>query len=504
MTRRSKSLQSNNDVENTIQRIRLRKLSLVVNMERRRFGKLDLKIVLFLILFIIVMKNNYATSLNNQDPNSDDALKDEYSNQDESTYEEVEYDYIEYDDRNIVEYDSYENEYDYKNDDEIYKEKVMYLNQHDRRINLCFLNASDQRHTQNEQKWTRGYGEPLHFWLTFIEQMFNEEDKISDKKSSQIFAKFTFFSSGQPRLYEIGHTGVGVMWRQHGRDICDGWLYGRWKVTNDDKNQRLHGVSSSEWEFSGGTGYSDPRNVEYVLAYIYQDMRTAIVGEFYEGVLLRGFHRRVVGYRCIDGILVLKFSNLNPDDKLNPTFRFEMPNSSFISSNPKLMDPYEKSNIYVKESTIAGMRYSEGIFAKRHIPSFRLVAVYAGVLLTDSECQDIFKNVSIEMHEDLHKNQIELNDDLTIDVPPHYSDIINYRSSLGHKVNNKLDEDEINAEFGIMNHPRFGLVQCIRSIRDIEPGEEIFVDYGYGDEEEDWHPNWYKNMLWDRNKDYEN
>ena len=65
------------------------------------------------------MKNNYATSLNNQDPNLDDALKDEYSNQDESTYEEVEYDYIEYDDRNIVEYDSYENEYDYKNDDEI-------------------------------------------------------------------------------------------------------------------------------------------------------------------------------------------------------------------------------------------------------------------------------------------------------------------------------------------------------------------------------------------------
>ena len=503
MSRRSQSLQSNNDVENIIQRIRLRKLSLVLNMKRRRFGKLDLKIVLFLILFIIVIKNTYATSITNQEPNSDDASKDGYSDQNESINEEVEYDFIEYDDTNIVEYDSYEDEIDYENDDEMYKEKVMYLNYHDGRSNLCFLNGSDQLNIKKEQKWTRGYGEPLHLWLNFIEQLFNEEDDISDKQSSQLFAKFRFFLSGQPTLYEVGHTGVGVLWRQHGREICDGWLYGRWKVTNDVKNQRLLRLPSPEWEFSGGTGYSDPRNVEYVLAYIYQDMKTAIVGEFYEGVLLRGFHRKVVGYRCIDGILVLRFSKLNPDVKLSPTFRFEMPNSSFISSNPKLMDPYEKSNIYVKESTIAGMRYSEGIFAKRHIPSFRLVAVYAGVLLSDSECQDIFENVSIEMHEDLHKNQIELNDDLTIDVPPYYSDIINYRGSLGHKVNNKLDEDEINAEFGNMNHPRFGLIICIRSIRVIEPGEEIFVDYGYGVEEEDWHPNWYKNMLWDRNKDYD-
>ena len=91
MSRRSQSLQSNSDVDNIIQRIKLRKLSLVLNMKRRRFGKLDLKIVLFLILFIIVIKNTYATSIINQEPNSDDASKDGYSDQNESINEEVEY-----------------------------------------------------------------------------------------------------------------------------------------------------------------------------------------------------------------------------------------------------------------------------------------------------------------------------------------------------------------------------------------------------------------------------
>ena len=149
------------------------------------------------------------------------------------------------------------------------------------------------------------------------------------------------------------------------------------------------------------------------------------------------------------------------------------------------------------------MKFSEGLFAKRRIPSSRLVAVYAGTVLDDSEYQDIFNNVSVEMLDDVHKNLIVLTDDLTINVPPHFSSITEYRGSLDHKANLKLDEDEINAEYDEMNHPRFGLVKCLRSIRDIEVGEEVYVDYGYGEEEEDWHPSWYKNILRKIHEDWE-
>ena len=93
-------------------------------------------------------------------------------------------------------------------------------------------------------------------------------------------------------------------------------------------------------------------------------MQTAIVGEFSKGVLLGGFHRKIVGHKCMEGIMVLRFSKLDHNHKDRPPYRFESLTSSFITSSPKLMDPYEKSNIYINQSTIPGMQFSDGIFAK--------------------------------------------------------------------------------------------------------------------------------------------
>ena len=36
-----------------------------------------------------------------------------------------------------------------------------------------------------------------------------------------------------------------------------------------------------------------------------------------------------------------------------------------------------------------------------------------------------------------------------------------------------------NAKLCWMKHPRFGATRCVRSIRPIQKGEEILVDYGY-------------------------
>ena len=40
------------------------------------------------------------------------------------------------------------------------------------------------------------------------------------------------------------------------------------------------------------------------------------------------------------------------------TYQFEEPTATFITSYPKMMDPYERSNLYIGESSIAGILHS--------------------------------------------------------------------------------------------------------------------------------------------------
>ena len=37
------------------------------------------------------------------------------------------------------------------------------------------------------------------------------------------------------------------------------------------------------------------------------------------------------------------------------TYQFEEPTATFITSSPKMMDPYERSNLYIGESNIEGI-----------------------------------------------------------------------------------------------------------------------------------------------------
>ena len=53
-----------------------------------------------------------------------------------------------------------------------------------------------------------------------------------------------------------------------------------------------------------------------------------------------------------------------------------------------------------------------------------------------------------------------------------------YNATLAHKINNAFWPKK-NAEFGSVEHPRFGLIPCVKTIKNIKKGEEIFLDYGY-------------------------
>ena len=58
--------------------------------------------------------------------------------------------------------------------------------------------------------------------------------------------------------------------------------------------------------------------------------------------------------RCEQGILTLKFSRIKNAGSIKGPYKFEEPTSAFITSSPKLMDPYERSNIYIGQSIIPG------------------------------------------------------------------------------------------------------------------------------------------------------
>ena len=52
-----------------------------------------------------------------------------------------------------------------------------------------------------------------------------------------------------------------------------------------------------ECDFSGGIETDSNDDITHHLAYIYQDMTTAIVGKFLKGKLLSGTSRKIIGYR---------------------------------------------------------------------------------------------------------------------------------------------------------------------------------------------------------------
>ena len=63
----------------------------------------------------------------------------------------------------------------------------------------------------------------------------------------------------------------------------------------------------------------------------------------------------------------LQFSRYLKKDQF---FKFEESNDTFVTSYPTLMDPLERRNIYVLNSTIDGMTCVDGVYAKKNIPGY--------------------------------------------------------------------------------------------------------------------------------------
>ncbi len=76
-----------------------------------------------------------------------------------------------------------------------------------------------------------------------------------------------------------------------------------------------------------------------------------------------------------------------------------------------------------------------------------------------------------------------------MDIPEDCIDTNNYCATLGHKLNHSFQP---NCEEWFFDHPRFGLLPCERTLRDIEAGEELFLDYEYDPYN---CPEWFRDQL---------
>jgi len=108
------------------------------------------------------------------------------------------------------------------------------------------------------------------------------------------------------------------------------------------------------------------------IAFLYPDMRTALVGQFVKGTLVSGRHARVDRIEYQSGVLVPRFKIISEKE-----YRFWPSTKDDIRCPPLLGDPYESKFVEVKCSKMEGG--GEGLFAKVDIPAGTLVAFYNGI-----------------------------------------------------------------------------------------------------------------------------
>ena len=145
-----------------------------------------------------------------------------------------------------------------------------------------------------------------------------------------------------------------------------------------------------------------------------------IRGEFDKELLVNARMCHVTGFHEKDGILIPTFSE--PHGR---TYSYEHPNKKSIAIHRTTPDPWEFEMVYVGQSKLE--QGGEGVFAKRDIPSKKLVSIYNGIRLGTSSYYA--KHLG---HSDY---RICLNSDIDLDIPFDCVRLEDYSATLAHKVN---------------------------------------------------------------------
>jgi len=212
------------------------------------------------------------------------------------------------------------------------------------------------------------------------------------------------------------------------------------------------------------------------VAFLYPDLKTALVGEFRNGELVSAFHAIVTDIHEELGLLIPSF------EKLSKTEFRQWPSSrQDITCPHHLRDPYEDQLVEVCTSEVSGG--GDGLRTKANIPAGTLVAYYHGLRMNACD-ENIFEKstgyaIYLEWEIELRKTSDIL------DIAPQYQSTENYTSTLAHKINHSFKP---NCEWIHALHPCYGKIPAITTLEDLKDGDELFIHYGFDMDEA---PQWY-------------
>ena len=116
---------------------------------------------------------------------------------------------------------------------------------------------------------------------------------------------------------------------------------------------------------------------------------------------------------------------------------------------PNLTDPFEKSTVFVRPSTLEGA--GQGLFVRRAVRAGHLISFYSGLMLDcDKGNGRSSLDRRVEGEDDKHKrnrNSLFFMDmtnpdkkfDVCVFVPQEYSSLDQYSATLGHKANHDIE-----------------------------------------------------------------
>ncbi|XP_023347759.1 histone-lysine N-methyltransferase SETD7 isoform X2 [Eurytemora carolleeae] len=160
--------------------------------------------------------------------------------------------------------------------------------------------------------------------------------------------------------------------------------------------------------------------------------------------------------------------NLNNGRKLE----YEHPTATRMGQHLKQRDMFENISVYISQSRVQGA--GEGLFAKSRIQKENIICFFNGV-----RKRKLFRTVA-GVDEEFSDYRIELDYQISLDVPDQFTSISSYNATLGHKACHSFNP---NSYFSQVYHPRFGEIISLIAYRDILEGEEILVNYGYNFQE---------------------
>jgi len=253
-------------------------------------------------------------------------------------------------------------------------------------------------------------------------------------------------------------------------------------------------LASSQLDFSGAD-----------TAFLYPDIRTAMVGDFSSGgrmiearlAEVSGIRKTRPSHGCNKACrLVCPLTPVFAIQNDKDVFRYDKSTGSRISSDPKLRDPYERHFVRIGKSRIP--MAGQGLFAKNRIEPFTVVAFYNGVRsheddYVDEAVSDEEDDENCDVLGEKYRYRLKLSAKEQMDIPKEMATIEKYNATLAHKIQHSFTP---NCEMDDFEHPRFGDIKCVASLKPIKAGEELTIHYAY---ELNTAPVWYKKQ-WARHQ----